>query len=253
MFCSKCGKELPDNTKICPNCGNKTGGGTSITIDTAEIQKKISAASEKGAEAVGKFTSGAKAKSEELLKKAQESETGKKLVENALSAGQKISSPFLAVTVLQALVLIFWFCTFLVVEAEYGMTEKVSLSEMGNPVEKVLMIILLIASIACSAIKTIKKDIKKKSLAIICIITNAWILLMAVTMRILASPKLSDALMDKYAVDDGYQYARTLEAHLTFPGVLLVLISIGLLITWIVQIKKIKNKKKEEVAQNEKN
>ena len=38
MFCSKCGKEINDNVKFCPNCGNTIGGSiTSNTINNPNI------------------------------------------------------------------------------------------------------------------------------------------------------------------------------------------------------------------------
>ena len=33
MFCSKCGKQIADDVKFCPNCGNPVNGGAKIDAD----------------------------------------------------------------------------------------------------------------------------------------------------------------------------------------------------------------------------
>jgi uncharacterized membrane protein YvbJ len=34
VFCSKCGKELPENAYFCPNCGVKTAKGVEANVPT---------------------------------------------------------------------------------------------------------------------------------------------------------------------------------------------------------------------------
>ena len=242
MFCSKCGKELPDDSKVCPDCGNKLGGV--ISVDTGELSKKISAVSEKGKKVAAGIASQAKEKSEELIKKSKESEKTKEFMDMAASAGQKISYKFLAVSIAQALELILWFCTFLVAEEEYGISERVSLFELGNPVERFLSIILMIAAIGCSVLKTIKQDVRIKPVPVICIVANALALLVALTARMLSIPAISNAMASQRA--GGSQYAEVYETHITFAGFLLTVIPIALIVIWSLHIKKEKRSVQDE-------
>ena len=47
VFCSKCGKELPENAYFCPNCGVKTTKGAEANISMpygemfSEMEKKL--------------------------------------------------------------------------------------------------------------------------------------------------------------------------------------------------------------------
>ena len=235
MFCSKCGKELPTDSKVCPDCGNKLGGV--ISVDTEELSKKISAASEKGMKVAAGIATQAKEKSEELIKKSKDSEKTRELMDMAIAAGQKISYKFLIVSIAQALELILWFCTFLVVEEEYGISETVSLHELGNPVERFFSVILIIVAIGCSVLKTIKQDVRIKPVPFVCIVANSWVLLINLVARMFSSPALSNALASQMS-DGNNQYAQILKSHTTFPGFLLTIIPIVLIVIWIIQIKK---------------
>lgn len=40
MFCKKCGKEMKDGWKVCPNCGTTVEGGTEEVIETNNVKEK---------------------------------------------------------------------------------------------------------------------------------------------------------------------------------------------------------------------
>lgn len=40
MFCEKCGKEIKDNVKFCPFCGNKVSGKSGIPPGGAKANFK---------------------------------------------------------------------------------------------------------------------------------------------------------------------------------------------------------------------
>ena len=42
MFCTKCGKEIPDNVKFCTYCGNRLAEDSAAEIPTADSKKKTS-------------------------------------------------------------------------------------------------------------------------------------------------------------------------------------------------------------------
>jgi uncharacterized membrane protein YvbJ len=47
VFCSKCGKELPENAHFCPNCGVKTAKGVEANVSTpygemfSDVEKQL--------------------------------------------------------------------------------------------------------------------------------------------------------------------------------------------------------------------
>jgi uncharacterized membrane protein YvbJ len=47
VFCSKCGKELPENAYFCPNCGVKTAKGVEANVSMpygemfSDVEKKL--------------------------------------------------------------------------------------------------------------------------------------------------------------------------------------------------------------------
>ncbi|WP_373899147.1 YARHG domain-containing protein [Haloimpatiens sp. FM7315] len=40
MYCNKCGKEIPENVKFCPNCGNKIKGKTEDLLEVKEKEEE---------------------------------------------------------------------------------------------------------------------------------------------------------------------------------------------------------------------
>ncbi len=244
MFCSKCGKELPNGSKFCPDCGNKIDGTKAISIDTDEISRKFSVASEKGVKIASGLASQAKVKSGELVKKARESDSTKRIVEKTESLGQKISYRFLAVSIAQAFVLFLCTRVIIVVKSEYHLSEETSLfDELGadnSLILVVLTIALIVSAIACSVVKTIKCDIRLKPVPVICIAANAWTLFWVLFTRFSYIPAVANKMLT--VIPNGENYARVIKSHLTFAGFLLFIILIGLIVFWVLQIK---NEKKE--------
>lgn len=40
MFCTNCGKEIPDGSEFCPNCGNQIGNSSEKTVKVIWHRKK---------------------------------------------------------------------------------------------------------------------------------------------------------------------------------------------------------------------
>lgn len=73
MFCSKCGKEIADGTKVCPSCGQEIGGKTNSESAFTGIAKAASEAKKKASEKLGDINE----KLKEVNEKEDEKEKNK--------------------------------------------------------------------------------------------------------------------------------------------------------------------------------